>query len=286
MLHKLPLLEPPVEINDIQLRKEKFQLPGLDHILDLCAKRQDFPHHIMNKKRRRSLVKEFLCPDPLDEPLSKRPRAFSMDDKNGYKVFSWFQDKPSSLLGKRRHSMFESRDLMRMDLKKGAIRPWTVEEDGKLLAAVKTYGSDWTKVCEQLPDRNRRQCKEHWYRVLAKRPCATGIDPERISFDPNAPKAVEIDATLDIIEAESSRRGLWSEDEDKKLLNAYQELGPRWPLIAARVPGRNQRQCEKRYRRIKKSQDDSIDETQSVGSIVTLSTLADLASQNNMIPCQ
>jgi hypothetical protein len=285
-MDKLPSLEPPVEVNDIQIRKERFQLPGIDHILDLCAKRQDFPHHIITKKRRRSLVKEFLCPDPADEQQAKRPRAFSMDDKNGYQVFSWFQDKPSeAMLGRRRHSMFESSDLLKGDWKKGAIRPWTVEEDGKLLTAVKTYGSNWTKVCEELPDRNRRQCKEHWYRVLSKRPCAKGINPDQITHDPNAPKTVEIDASLDIIEAESSRRGLWSEDEDMKLLKAYQELGPRWPLIAARVPGRNQRQCEKRYRRIKKSQDESAD-TQSVSSVVTLSTLADLASQRTtMIPC-
>jgi hypothetical protein len=279
----LPSLEPPLQVKNNHLQS-KFQLPGIDHILDLCATRKDFPHHIINRKRRRSLVKEFLCPEPLaEEPLFKRTRAFSMDDKNGFKVYTWLHQKqPESLLGKRRHSMFESRELIKSDWKKGVIRPWSVEEDGKLLAAVKMYGSNWSKICEGLSDRNRRQCKEHWYRVLSKRPCASGIDPESITENPFASHYIQIDATLDIIEAESSRRGLWSEDEDRKLLIAFQELGPRWPLIANKVPGRNQRQCEKRYRRIKKSNE----ETHQVSSTTTLNTLATLASHNKMIYCQ
>jgi hypothetical protein len=104
---------------------------------------------------------------------------------------------------------------------------------------------------------------------LSKRPIARGIGPVEGGFD-------DIDDTQSIDTADDARRGLWSHDEDELLLQAYNEFGPRWPLIASRVPGRNQRQCEKRYRRIKKSQDEF--ETESLTASPDLNTLAQLAS--------
>lgn len=91
---------------------------------------------------------------------------------------------------------------------------------------------------------NRRQCKEHWFRVLSKRPSSVSDSPS--------------------VKAMDARHGLWSSDEDFLLLKAYEEFGPRWPVIASKVPGRNQRQCEKRFRRIKKSISDDYESDRTI----------------------
>ncbi|KAJ3000761.1 hypothetical protein HDV02_003563 [Globomyces sp. JEL0801] len=277
-----------------------WQLPPLDRILDLCRSRSDFPTHLNQAgtvlgKRRRSLVHEFLC--DTEDPM-KRRRAYSVDD-NFQKVWEWKDSQTnvsqmdttsvSTIRGMRRHSMFESSEnLSQMhSSKKGVIRPWTVEEDNLLLAAVKTHGSQWSKVSEQLPDRNRRQCKEHWYRVLSKRPCARGIDPDKLNslnLAPGEQSPEPQPAIFETTEDDAQRRGLWSADEDMQLLKAYEELGPRWPLIAKSVPGRNQRQCEKRYRRIKKSREEQFAAQSSYNDgLSALAETASQASQNSMI---
>lgn len=106
---------------------------------------------------------------------------------------------------------------------------------------------------------NRRQCKEHWFRVLSKRPCARGVN---VGKHDDTGYVQDVDDGL--YDSAESRRGLWSHDEDAQLLRAYAEFGPRWPLIASKVEGRNQRQCEKRYRRIRKSQEDAVEESTEV----------------------
>jgi hypothetical protein len=226
-------------------------LPPLDRILDLCKERKDFPQHLIqnNRKRRRSLVYEFLT-DKENIP-NKRKRAVSIDQKNGYQIFSWHQGFPKSKID-RRHSMFETGVMHTSSgMKKGMIRPWSVEEDNNLLSAVKQFGGDWTRVAKEIDGRNRRQCKEHWLRVLSKRPIAAEVTLNSLSPDSSGsePRQESSSAEFDM------RRGLWSGDEDLQLLKAFEELGPKWTAIAERVSGRNQRQCEKRFRRIKKAKE-------------------------------
>ncbi|KAJ3369789.1 hypothetical protein HDU91_006845 [Kappamyces sp. JEL0680] len=257
--------------------KSSLELQEKLKYLDLHNNRDDFPSHIAKLgpalgKRRRSLVKDFLCPISEDA-VSKRRRAFSMDaHSSNFSV--WNVPATSPVLIQRRHSMFETGSMALLgSAKKGVIRPWSVEEDNFLLEAVKSYGAQWTKISNLIPDStsrwltlgNRRQCKEHWFRVLSKRPCARGVAPQ----DPSQADALdEFDG-----EGTEARRGLWSFDEDSQLLQAFEELGPRWPLIAARVAGRNQRQCEKRYRRIKKLAD-----SEDPPAVDSLAALADVAS--------
>ena len=140
------------------------------------------------------------------------------------------------------------------------------------LLCIRAIHSDATLFSET---GNRRQCKEHWFRVLSKRPCARGIGPADT-------QAEDQESSL-LFESAESRRGLWSHDEDAQLLRAYQELGPRWPLIASRVQGRNQRQCEKRFRRLRKIQLEESDllsvrsNTPPLTAAGSLSALADAA---------
>jgi hypothetical protein len=164
----LPPIEPKTA-DSLTNKARPFKLPSIDNILELCRSRKDFPQHLNDqegpRKRRRSLVQEFLHSDFSEgEPVHKRPRALSLDSKNSYKVFSWHNvsmDKPNQSSGVksiRRHSMMDAKELQLFQArnesgqKKGAIRPWTIEEDGILLSAVKAYGDQWCKVAAVLSD--------------------------------------------------------------------------------------------------------------------------------------
>ena len=48
----------------------------------------------------------------------------------------------------------------------------------------------------------------------------------------------------------SSRMKQWSLGENQQLVAAVMALGPRWKLVAARVPGRTENMCRNRIQRI------------------------------------
>ena len=56
------------------------------------------------------------------------------------------------------------------------------------------------------------------------------------------------------METEAQKTGLWDQSEDKNLLKAHAIIGPKWVQISNYIKGRNHRQCEKRFRRIKKAE--------------------------------
>jgi hypothetical protein len=91
---------------------------------------------------------------------------------------------------------------------------WSLEEDSKLTEAVKEHGcSHWVKVAAMVPGRTDKQCRSRWVKSL---------DP-----DINAAR--------------------WTAEEDAKLIVAVKELGNAWFLVAARVPGRTDAQCRRRW---------------------------------------
>jgi alkylhydroperoxidase/carboxymuconolactone decarboxylase family protein YurZ len=109
-----------------------------------------------------------------------------------------------------------------------ANRRWTSEEDAKLTSAVpnaskkkrgKEYTTDWAAAAELVPGRTNIQCRDRW----------------KIFLDPS------IDRT-------SGRKGGWTANEDKKLKDAVLSHGSKdWAAIAALVPGRTRRQCQKKW---------------------------------------
>jgi hypothetical protein len=110
-------------------------------------------------------------------------------------------------------------------------RTWTSEEDAELTSAVtntskkkygKEYKTDWPAVAALVPGRKRKQCSNRWNNVLK----------------PNIDKA-------------NGRRGKWAADEDKKLKGAVQMHGGKnWGAISALVPGRSEKQCCSRWKRV------------------------------------
>ena len=97
-------------------------------------------------------------------------------------------------------------------------RPWSATEDAQLLQIVKKLGvptvrvdagsrtefPQWPDIAKYVPGRTAKQCRERW----------------RHNLDPTI------------------KREPWSEAENRKLLQTYDDLGSKWADIARQLPGR------------------------------------------------
>lgn len=103
-------------------------------------------------------------------------------------------------------------------------RPWTEQEDTRLLAGIHRFGLDsWGSVTEFVGSgRSRAQCSQRWFR---------GLDP-RIS------------------------KVLWTEEEERKLIQLVQEYGYHsWTKVACALGNRSDAQCRYHYYQICGSDD-------------------------------
>ncbi|KAK2462006.1 hypothetical protein APHAL10511_006469 [Amanita phalloides] len=95
-------------------------------------------------------------------------------------------------------------------------RPWSDEEDRLLTEAVKIHGErdNWKAVALSVPGRSNKACRKRWLHSLSP----------------------------------TVKKTAWTPDEDRLLLNLYEQLGPKWSAIAREIPGRTDDACSKRYR--------------------------------------
>jgi hypothetical protein len=95
---------------------------------------------------------------------------------------------------------------------------WTTEEVNKLASAVETFGGrNWARIAATVPGRTENQCKNKWWHVSRK--------------------------------ATATATGVWTVEEVNKLVSAVETHGGRnWAEIAKMVPGRNDRQCRRKWK--------------------------------------
>lgn len=114
--------------------------------------------------------------------------------------------------------------------------PWNEYEDQRLLCAIHKYGLDnWAHVSSFVGNgRTRAQCSQRWFR---------GLDP-RIS------------------------KVLWSQDEEKRLLQLIDQYGDRaWTKISSELGNRSDAQCRYHYRQMMKEKKTSILPPKDIGHI-------------------
>lgn len=91
---------------------------------------------------------------------------------------------------------------------------WTAQEDATLGELVAAHGrSDWRRVAQGLPGRDRKRCRERFI---------NHVDPARQQAD-------------------------WSCGEDQQVIELHSELGGRWAQIAQRMSGRSPGDIKNRF---------------------------------------
>ncbi|KAI8843517.1 hypothetical protein BJ741DRAFT_306608 [Chytriomyces cf. hyalinus JEL632] len=91
--------------------------------------------------------------------------------------------KPSSSAGSSSQAKTDAAGLsFGIVPKKPRARMWTLKEDYQLVRAVRMYGNVWDRVEAKVEGRNKKQCQDHWNRILSKKAENLRIDAVNIAL--------------------------------------------------------------------------------------------------------
>jgi hypothetical protein len=100
---------------------------------------------------------------------------------------------------------------------------FTPQDDGELRNLVNTFGDgNWTDIAIRMPSGlSSRQCRERWRNYVSP----------------------------------SLHNQNWTDEDDRKLIDEFARLGPRWAIIAEAFPGRSGNTVRNRYFLLKRKKD-------------------------------
>ncbi|KAK7267925.1 hypothetical protein RIF29_20606 [Crotalaria pallida] len=115
--------------------------------------------------------------------------------------------------------------------------PWTTEEDNALLKLVELFGvKKWSHIAKSLNGRIGKQCRERWENHLR----------------PNI------------------KKDLWTEEEEKILIEAHKIYGNRWAKISKKLPGRTENMVKNHFYSTKRLKIVKMEKNKLTNSKVTL----------------
>jgi len=115
---------------------------------------------------------------------------------------------------------------------------WTTVEDEKIREFYGIYGPKWTKISENIPNRNGKQVRDRYLNVLAS----------------------------------NIKKAGWTVEEDRFILKMMKEIGPQWRKISKSMEGRTEMQVKNRYYTYLKKHRITFEVNEQSGFIASAST--------------